>query len=456
MSLLIVFGAMWFGFRLAKELSAPVQALALGTQRIARGDLSVRLEDKSDDELGFLVQSFNSMAEDLELSRDGLTQANIRLGEQNRELEQRGQYMAVVLNNVTSGVISLDAEGRISTVNRAAEAMLGLDGSLLVGRKAEDFLHGEYQGVLAEVRAQLQANPHALWQRQIELAMGARELKLLVNAVALRSGTGQADAEAGEGGAGTPPPAPGAGGPAGEGTGVVAVFEDISELEKMQRLAAWREVAKRIAHEIKNPLTPIKLSAQRLERKFGPEVDDPAFAQCTGLIVRQVEYLQQMVKEFSSFAKLPEVVLRRDDLDPLLREVVALFEHSHSRIAWSFHLDPGLPELKFDREGMRRVLVNLLTNACEAVDGQEDGRVDVSAALDEPFGRVRIKVADNGPGVAPEERSRLFEPYFSKKKGGTGLGLTIVKSIVSDHHGLIRVKPNHPRGTTFVVDLPSA
>ena len=295
MAMLIILGAIWFGFRLAKELSAPVQALAAGTERIARGDLSVRLEDQSDDELGFLVQSFNRMAEDLEQSQMSVQQANERLGQQNQELERRGQYIEAVLNNITSGVISMDSEGRIGTVNTAAEKILGVPGALLIGKRPHNLLSGNFGDMMQEAVAQLSSNPGTLWQRQLELPVRDKVIKVLVNVVSLKN-VGGRDA------------------------GHVAVFEDITELEKIQRLAAWREVSRRIAHEIKNPLTPIKLSAQRLQRKYGSGINEPVFDDCTELIVMQVERLQRMVSEFSAYARLPEVQPKPDFLASLLEE----------------------------------------------------------------------------------------------------------------------------------------
>ncbi|MFW6323669.1 MAG: ATP-binding protein [Desulfovibrionales bacterium] len=429
MTLLIIFGAMWFGFRLAKEISAPVQALALGTQRIASGDLAVRLEDESVDELGLLVQSFNTMAEDLENSQERLTQANIRLADQNRELEERGQYIEAVLNNITSGVISLDSKGRISTVNRAAEAMLGVNSGEILGKSPLGLLRGSFLEEVSSLLQEFQNNPESHWQRQIELTIRNQEMKLLVNVMALPDSQG-------------------------EDSGLVAVFEDITELEKMQRMDAWREVARRIAHEIKNPLTPIKLSAQRLEAKYGKGIEDPVFSQCTELIVSQVEHLQKMVQEFSSFAKLPEVVLQRNYLAPLLEEVVPFFQNSHSSIEWKLRFETNIPPTKFDWEAVRRVLVNLLNNAVEALENMEDGTIEVIARHSKETSLIQVEIRDNGPGLTQEERSRMFEPYFSRKKGGTGLGLTIVKSIVNDHQGYVRVLPHYPQGTIFIMDLP--
>ncbi|MDY7001018.1 MAG: ATP-binding protein, partial [Thermodesulfobacteriota bacterium] len=299
----------------------------------------------------------------------------------------------------------------------------------ILGKKPLDILRGAYAELLKEGFAQLENSPGSQWQRQIDLTLGTRDLKLLVNVVALKTSEG------------------------GE-AGLVAVFEDVTELEKIQRLAAWREVARRIAHEFKNPLTPIKLSAQRIERKFAANVNDPVFAESTDMIIRSVEHLQQMVKEFSTFAKLPEVVLRPDFPAPLLEEVMALYRHSHSNIHWELVFENRIPEIKMDREGIRRVLINIFTNAAESLRDRDDGEVVVTASYEKRTGWVRLEIRDNGPGLSPEERSRLFEPYFSRKKGGTGLGLTIVKSIVSEHHGYVRAKPNAPHGMVLVVELP--
>lgn len=435
LTLLIIFGAMWFGFRLAKELTQPIMALAEGTERIAKGDLSVRLEDTSKDEMGVLVRSFNRMAEDLEAMREGLEYANKQLGDKNLELAERGRYIETVLDNIAAGVVSVDGLGRISTVNKAAAAMLGVERESLPGKLPQQVFDNFDFSLLRDINAFVKDNPGAIWERQLNVRMRGVERTLLVNVV----GLGASDAT----------------GP----SGMVSVFEDITEIEKMQRMAAWREVARRIAHEIKNPLTPIKLSAQRLERKFGSQVGDSVFNECTGLIVQQVEHLQQMVQEFSAFAKLPEISPQIGRIEPLLEEVTTLFRHSHSSIAWDVDVEE-LPELRFDREGLRRGFINILTNAVEVLETPEhnetrkDARVRIQGRYDKALGLVRLEFEDNGPGLTPEERSRLFEPYFSRKKGGTGLGLTILKSIVTDHRGYVRVRPASSGGTVLVVELP--
>lgn len=431
LSLLVIFGAMWLGFRLSRELTAPILALARGTDRIAQGDLAFRLQDSAVDEIGQLVGSFNHMAADLEQNRASLTEANDLLAQQNEDIVARNAYTEAVLDNIAAGVISLDETGRISTVNKAAGAILGVEPARLMGRRPAAFLDGDYLAAINEMAAYLHQRPEGHWQRQIDLTHRDREWKLLVNAVALRGADGAV-------------------------RGVVAVFEDITEIERMQRMAAWREVARRIAHEIKNPLTPIKLSAQRLERKFGGEVKDPVFGQCTALIVKQVEHLQQMVQEFSSFAKLPEVDPRPGDVTPLLEEVTGLFRHGHSRINWDIRIEQPLPLIRMDGEALHRAFMNILTNAVEALEHTPSPCITVTASHDKELALVRIEFADNGPGLTTEERSRMFEPYFTRKKGGTGLGLSIVRSVINDHRGYVRAWANPSGGTIVTVELTVA
>ena len=434
LAMLTLFGSIWYGFRLSKEITAPLLALAEGTNRIARGDLNFRLEDKGADELAQLVESFNMMAEELSDNRESLTRANALLARQNATMDDRRRYIEAVLDNITTGVVTLNASGRVLTINKAACAAFRTSLNALYDRTPAEFLPPDYVPAFNDMLRALGDNPERHWQRQVDFVMAGRIWKLVINAVALSGKDGIQS--------------------------YIVVIEDITELEKMQRMAAWREVARRIAHEIKNPLTPIKLSAQRLARKFGPGVQDPVFTQCTELIVKQTERLQEMVQEFSAFAKLPEINLKPGRLEPIIDELVTLFRTSHGHIAWVASLDPNLPPLLMDPEALHRALLNLMTNAAEAIDGlgdvKDDSRpkeVRISARYDAARKTVRIQIADTGPGLTPEEHAHLFEPYFSRKKGGTGLGLAIVKSIVADHRGSIRVASS-AEGTAMIVELP--
>ncbi len=429
LALIIIFGAMWFGFKLAKQMSEPLLTLAMGTERIAKGDLSIRFTDAGDDEMGQLIRSFNRMTEDLASGQAKITSINQELALSNTTLAQRTRYIETVLNNVASVVISLNADGRISTANKAVYTLFGKKPEELIGLFPQEVIGPEYSGILSLMLTQLRANPAVKWQEQITVPRNDREWKFLVTVAGL------SDVE-------------------GYYQGLVAVLEDITEIEKMQRMAAWREVARRIAHEIKNPLTPIKLSAQRLQRKFGAQAQDPSFGQCTELIVSQVEHLQQMVEEFSAFAKLPEVELKADNLKPVLENQVNLFRTSHSNIVWELDCPDSLPKIAMDAEALSRAFMNILTNAGEVLAGRENPKVSVRAVHNRADRAIIIEIADNGPGLNSEEMFRIFEPYFSRKKGGTGLGLAIVKSIVTDHRGYVRAGPRTGGGTVFTIQLP--
>jgi two-component system nitrogen regulation sensor histidine kinase NtrY len=237
--------------------------------------------------------------------------------------------------------------------------------------------------------------------------------------------------------------------------GLVAVFEDLSEIEKAQRIAAWREVARRIAHEVKNPLTPIQLSAQRLNKRYGEKLgseDGTVFRECTEMIIKQVEEIKGLVNEFSNFARMPASNPVPADLREIVEEALTLYRGAHKDVEFVFNDSKEMPILNLDKEQIKRVMINLLDNAIEAIDGQ--GKVTVDLNYDKVLQTARIQVTDNGKGISPENKMRLFEPYFSTKKHGTGLGLAIVNSIITDHQGFIRVQDNKPRGVRFIIELP--
>ena len=427
---LIILGAVWFGFRVAREISAPVNALAKGTAAIAKGDLSVRLADNSKDELGLLIQSFNRMAEDLEQSRKKIVDSNAMLEEQNIRIEEHSRYIETVMENIAAGVISFDKFGVVTTINKAACSILHLTSSELLEKNVVELFPEHYAVLATKLEEQRQKHLDMHVQYHMTWPVDGEDRQLLVNVV----GFSKDDAY----------------------QGAVAVFEDISELERMQRMAAWREVARRIAHEIKNPLTPIKLSAQRLSRKFGAQVSDPAFQESTKVIERQVEHLQEMVQEFSAFAKMPEVKLEKDALEPVLQALAQLFRDGHSKIRWDVNIPELLPLIMLDKNAMHRAILNILTNSAEVLQESctPEPFVCISAVYHKENSVIRIDIEDNGPGLTSEERSRLFEPYFTHKKGGTGLGLAIVRSIIADHHGYIKAMARAGGGTIMSIDLP--
>jgi two-component system nitrogen regulation sensor histidine kinase NtrY len=423
-TLVVILLSTWFGFFLAKGISVPLQALAEGTEAIARGRLDYQIPQVSDDEFGVVVESFNKMTRDLRTSDDALKRSNA-------ELERRRKYMEVVLSNVASGVVAIDRDGRISTINKNAEKLLNIRVSQILGKHFSDVLRPDHQEAVREMIREIQRLGRETLARQVTASINGQALTLLVSLTVLRDEEGQ-------------------------DMGVVAVFEDLTHVIKAQRALAWREVARRIAHEIKNPLTPIQLSAQRLRKRYLGKLqgeDVGIFDECTATIVKQVDELKNLVNEFSSFARLPAANPQPSDLNALVEEGLFLFQEAHKNIRFQFTPAVSLPRVNLDREQIKRVVINLLDNAVAAVDGGE-GLVEIVTGYDPALQVARLEVADNGCGIRPEDRGRLFEPYFSTKKSGTGLGLAIVSKIVADHNGYIRVRDNEPHGTRFVIELP--
>jgi len=424
-TLLIIFSATWFGLFMAKGITVPLLDLAEATKRISRGDLSHQIEIVSDDEIGVLVDAFNSMTRDLKQSKENLEEANLNL-------EQRRKYMETVLRNVSAGVISVDEQGFITTINRAAERMLNIETERALHRRYADILSSEHLNLAEDLLKEMEKNGKGHIERQVELVLKDRALTILMTLTHVKDDEGNE-------------------------MGMVIVFEDLTQLQQAERAAAWREVARRMAHEIKNPLTPIQLSAQRLQRKYGDSLGDQgnAFSECTRTIVDQVEILKNMVNEFSRYARLPVTRPLPDSLNETVREAVALFQDAHKGISFVFELSEEMPPVLLDAEQIKRVLVNLLDNAVAAID-KTDGQIKIRTSFDRVSNRAVTEIVDNGCGVAKGYKMKVFEPYFSMKKTGTGLGLAIVSSIISDHHGHITIANNRPRGTVVRFDLPVA
>ena len=428
-TLLIVFSATWFGFHLAKEITVPVQKLARGIHEVANGNLNFYIKPEADDEIGSLVGSFNKMTSDLKAGKAMVEEANIGLRNTNMELDQRRRYMEIVLRNVAAGVISIDGEERISTINRSAEKMFGIKADDVINRKYIDVFESEYLNEINKLLEDVIESAGPTTKRQIALSLPDETLTLQINVAVLRDEDGNY-------------------------MGLVAVFDDLTELQKAQRAAAWREVARRIAHEIKNPLTPIKLSAQRLRKRYLDKFSDngKVFDECTKTIIDQVEDLRGLVNEFSNFARLPAINPLPNDINKIIKDSLVLYQEAHKNIRFTFREKTRIPVFYIDREQIRRVIINLLDNAVDSIE--EEGEVTIETSYDEALQVARIEIDDTGCGIPPEERSRLFEPYFSTKKSGTGLGLSIVNTIVSDHNGYIRTKRNQPRGSKFIIELP--
>jgi len=419
-----------FGFHLAKNMTGPIKALAEGTQEVANGNLDVYIDDsRTDDEIGGLVESFNKMTQDLKAGKSQLEQININLQETNIELDQRRSYMEIVLKNVAAGVISLDSNGCITTINKSVGKILGLEVESVLNKDYHDILPPEYLQQVEDLLQEVNRNSRLPFEKEIKLSLPSKTLHLTTYITPLKD-----EKE--------------------NHLGLVIVIEDVTQLQKAHRVAAWREVARRIAHEIKNPLTPIQLSAQRLRRRYKDKFfeDGRIFNECTETIITQVETLKNMVNEFYNFARMPATKPSPNDLNQIINETIPLYRGAHRDIVFKFEYPEKMPSLNLDKDQVKRALINILDNAVAAIG--KKGKLTIKTFCDDTLNVAGVEIADNGCGLLPEEKSRLFEPYFSTKKSGTGLGLTIVNSIISDHHGYIRVKDNHPKGTIFRIELP--
>jgi two-component system nitrogen regulation sensor histidine kinase NtrY len=421
--LLIIFSATWFGLYLAKGITVPIQDLAEATRRIAQGDLNHQIDISADDEIGVLVTSFNQMTKDLKRSKQGLEQANL-------DLEQRRNYTETILRNVSAGVISIDGNGVITTINRAAEKMLGIRTQKVLNRRYEEVLLPDHRMLAGEVLREMRESGEGFIEKQIDVTLRDRAMTILMTITAIHDDEGKE-------------------------MGMAVVFEDLTQLQRAERAAAWREVARRMAHEIKNPLTPVQLSAQRLQKKYGDRLgeDGGVFQECTKTIIDQVEVLKNLVNEFSRYARLPVTNLALNDLNGVIRDSVILFQDAHKAIVFDFLQGADIPKLMLDPEQIRRVMVNLLDNAVAALGGA-NGRIEIRTLSDRKGRTAKVEVADNGCGIPPGYQIKMFEPYFSTKRSGTGLGLAIVNSIIADHHGRVGVSDNHPKGTVVTFELP--
>jgi len=427
-ALLIVFCSVWFGFYLAKSITIPIMELVDGTKRIAEGDLSVSIGIVADDEIGSLVDSFNKMTKDLRIGREQLELSARKLRDQNIEIEERRQYMEIVLENVSAGVITLDAGGFISTINKSAEKMMNLKSEEILNKSYKKVLSGRYLKLAEEIMENLTNSKNDGVEMPIRLTIGGRPRSFMMHFTALKDDEGYH-------------------------MGIVMVFDDLTELEKAERMAAWREVARRIAHEVKNPLTPIKLSAQRLKRKYADKIDEPVFEECTRTIIDHVDLIRNLVNEFSAFARFPTANPKPCNLQPIIEETLALYKEGHKNIMFNLEILNHIPRLNLDRQQIKQAMINLVDNAIGAI--RQKGSISVALSYDPILKMVRIEVSDTGTGIPDEDKTRLFEPYFSTKKTGMGLGLTIVSTIIADHDGLIRVQDNHPHGAKFIIELPA-
>ena len=437
-TLLLLFSATWVALFLSKQVSVPIQAMAEATQEIAHGNFDHRVTIQAQDELGTLVSSFNQMTAQLGEGRRQINEFTRNLQLAFEERERRRKLMEAILENIPTGVLSLDADGGISRVNSAVVAIFGEHAP---NARSLPQLLGEdaARSVMALVRRSLRMG---VASREIEIAAEGRLVRMAVTVSSL--------------------------GPRRSNPGFVVVIDDLTELLRAQRAAAWQEVAQRIAHEIKNPLTPIKLSAQRLKRYLDraerPSPSSPAsgnneleglVAECAGLIEREVHTLESLVDEFSQFARFPAARLAPADINGIVSSALALFHGRLEGITLQVDLAPHLPSVKADAELLRRVLANLIDNAAEAMEGSTLRQLRVATRIVDDGDAAEVEISDTGHGISPEDKDRLFLPHFSTKERGTGLGLAIASRIIAEHNGTLRVEDNNPVGARFVLRFPA-
>jgi two-component system nitrogen regulation sensor histidine kinase NtrY len=439
LTVMVLFATTWLALFLSKLVTRPVVALAEATQEISRGRLDYRVEVRAADEIGDLVRSFNRMAEDLEASRRQIDASSRDLSAANVALEQRRRHIETILESIPTGVLSLDAGRRITHVNHALLRIFNPTGAetgapkVLIGATLGDVFPQE---ILEDLESLLRrADRMSTTTTQMEMVVQRAKLNVAVTVATLQHD--------------------------GQSLGYVLVFEDLSDLLKAQKQAAWREVARRVAHEIKNPLTPIALSAERIRRYLerGTRLDASSLKVldgCAETIAGAVETVRTLVDEFSTLARFPTAKPQPANINSIVESALAMFNGRLDNISVQTFLAPDLPRVMADGEAIKRALANLVDNAAEAMQGSLLREIQISTALVASRDAVEITVADTGHGVTQELKERLFLPYFSTKKRGRGLGLAIVSRIIEDHHGSIRVEENQPVGTRFVVELPVA
>jgi len=429
LTLMILVGATWMGFYLAKRITRPVQMLATAADEIGAGRLDHRVQAETGDEFGSLIDAFNRMAGDLAANRRRLERSSVELERKHHDVEGRRRYVETVLDRLATGVVSIDATGSIRTWNVAASRLLGMD-ARVAGLPASAVFGTRELKPLAMVIDEASRNRDDMRPQDVSVTLEGREVHLAVMITPLRRDDGTTD-------------------------GMVVVFDDVSPLIRAQKAAAWREVARRLAHEIKNPLTPIQLCAERLRRHFtqAPEPTRGLVDECTTTIVGEVESLKGLVDEFSQFARMPAPRAVPTDVHALLDDALGLYQGLFTDVEFRRKFGDGLPKVAVDQEQIRRVVINLVDNAIEAMDRR--GAIDIETEHDRANSVVRIVVADNGPGIPAAEREKLFLPHYSTKQRGSGLGLAIVRRIVAEHGGSIAVTDNAPRGTRFAIELPA-
>ena len=422
-TLIVVFMALWVALRIARGITDPIQSLAQATEEVASGNLDVRLNLRRDDEIGLLINSFNHMVSGLKEGKETLQKAYVKS-------DRERLWMENILANINSGVVFLDVHGRILTINVAACSILNVTVENVINKNyreltaiiASEELNALISGIIIKDLKGI--------EKDVRVTVGDKRLMLRVFVTTLRDK------------ASTP-------------MGLLVVFDDLTDLIKAQKAIAWEEVARRIAHEIKNPLTPIKLSTERMMKKWEQKDKDfdQIFERSTRTIVNEVDSLKRLVDEFSRFGKMPEIKKMPTNLASIINEALELYkDYKGFNIKVVLPLPGDMPPVEMDGEQFKRVMINIFDNAFQAMGNS--GNIELKVHMDKPANRVFMDIADDGPGMKEDDKDKIFLPYFSTKKDGTGLGLAIANKIVMEHRGYIRVRDNSPKGTIFTIELP--
>jgi two-component system nitrogen regulation sensor histidine kinase NtrY len=425
-TILIIFSASWLGFYLAKGITTPIEKLAAAATEITKGNLDVRIDYAAKDEFNTLITEFNKMVADLKEHRDKLNRRTI-------ELKQRRSLTESILKNITSGVVALDENGEILNINPEAQRMLNLKSHQVVKKHySAVFADSLYKDITSLIDKAYKTKFKVI-EKELDFKIKGQIINLASKITQTRNPMNN------------------------KFSGLLVVLTDLTELMKAQRMLVWREVAKRIAHEIKNPLTPIQISAQRILKSL--ELPDDKFRKIVedslNIILQETESITDLAKEFSQFARLPEVNFTQGDMNQIIENLVSVYSSIYNNIEFKVDLDVDIPALvKMDTEQIKRIFVNILDNAIEAMD--KKGTVEIKSKYIKGSQFIRVEIADQGEGISDEDKQKLFIPYFSKKGGaGTGLGLAIAHNIIEEHNGQISVADNTPSGARFVIEIPS-
>jgi two-component system, NtrC family, nitrogen regulation sensor histidine kinase NtrY len=415
-TLMTVFFSVWVGIKMATEIVNPIEKVREGVSTIAKGSFDlINLEDKGQDEIGTLVMAFNTMAKDLKIAKD--------------EIEERRRYMEIILDNVATGIISTDKIGTIQFLNKAARNILGIEKEPWTGASLKDILGDDFKKHMKLFLKEARETDHGSVTREMRLNLKNDVKYIRASLTTLKDQASKTE-------------------------GFVIAFDDITHIVRAERLATWREIAKKLTHEIKNPLTPIMLSAERIRRRLLPNVHDQEreiLDNTTSVIIQSVDDIKGIVNELTKLTHISQTKTM-EDLNSIVDETVLLYKHLYQNISLMFEKN-AVPPFLVDRDGLKRAIINLITNSVKAIEDQQ-GVIRIITQYNSDKGIGIIEISDTGKGIPDEEKSKIFDPYFTKDTNGMGLGLAIVHSIILEHHGRIHVEDNDPRGTKFIIELP--